>query len=203
MTPEQRKAHLAKTAERIKKAREAELIKEKEFYTKITSGTSWLWFKIGTAFCILMVILTTYDTFFDGETKPISQNEYNFNRELYAIGYQSVWVDENLFIVPIESMIGMDMNSFQVTYSPIFGDPKFLSFASYYEDTKTPLEKRIQVAQKRISIYEWFPLAQIMLLLPLLVIIFKRQKAWFNFARVGCFILLFPGSILLLFTLIL
>ena len=202
MTPEERIAHRKKTAERILKEREEELIKDREHFEKITSGNRWKLFTGLTFFCVILALIITYDTFVDGKSVPISDNDYRFERSLYVIGSQSVWVDDNLFMVPFENMIGMDLNSFQLINSPILGDPKYIGFESNYEDSVTPLERRVHFAQKRISIYEWFPLVQILLLLPLIVFFYKRQKPWYNFAQMTCFLLIFPGSILLLFTLI-
>ncbi|MFN6083831.1 MAG: hypothetical protein ACK476_02745, partial [Fluviicola sp.] len=49
------------------------------------------------------------------------------------------------------------------------------------------------------SIFNWFPFLQIALLIPLVTYIFKRQKPWFNFARVASMVVVFPGCLVVLY----
>jgi hypothetical protein len=198
-----RQEHLKRAAEQIKKAKEFEAVKEKEYYEKITGGTRWKIFTFFTFFCVLLALLTTFDTFVDGKTVKLSQGEFKFERSLYSIDYQSVWVnDDDLFLVHFKDLQDKDLNTFEVTESFIFRDYKYLSFIQAYEDSVTPLTRKRKYASKRISIYDWFPLTQVLLLLPLFVFLYKRQKPWFNFAQMACFILIFPGSLVLLYSLI-
>ncbi|NOQ71989.1 MAG: hypothetical protein GQ574_08305 [Crocinitomix sp.] len=198
-----RQEHLKRAAEQIKKAKEFEAVKEQEYFKKITSGTRWKIFTFFTFFCVLLALLTTIDTFVDGKTVKLREGEFRFDRSLGAMDYQSVWVNENdLFMVHFQNLQGKLLNTFEVTESFIFRDYKYLSFIREYEDTVTPLERTRMYASKRISIYDWFPLTQVLLFIPLLVLLFKRQKPWFNFAQMACFILIFPGSLVLLYSLI-
>jgi hypothetical protein len=198
-----RQEHLKRAAEQIKKAKELEIIKEKEYYEKITSGNRWMIFKIFTLFCVLLAVLTTVDTFTDGEVVRITPEQFRFDRSLGALNHQSIWVNESdLFLVHFQDLQGMNLETFEVTKSFIFGDNKYLSFLQEYEDSVTPMTRTRIYVSKRISIYDWFPLTQVFLLLPLLVLLFKQQKPWFNFAQMACFILLFPGSLILLYSLI-
>ena len=66
-----RQEHLKRAAEQIKKAKEFEAIKEKEYYEKITSGTRWKIFTFFTFFCVLLALLTTVDTFVDGKVEDL------------------------------------------------------------------------------------------------------------------------------------
>lgn len=203
MTPEQRKEHLRKVAEKLKQERELEAQKDREYYEKITSGTRWMIFKIGMVFCILLAIVTTIDTFVDGKTEKLHQDQFVFDRSLGAWDYQSVWVNENdIFLVHFSDMVGMNLNTFELTKSFITGDNKYISFIQEYEDSVTPMTRTRIKAQKRVSIYEWFPFVQVLLLLPLLVFLFRKQKPWFKFAQFASLLLIMPGSVILLLTLI-
>lgn len=198
-----RQEHLKRAAEQIKKAKEIEAVKEKEYFEKITGGTRWKIFTFFSLFCVLLALLTTVDTFVDGKTVKLNQGDFKFDRSLGAMDYQSVWVNENdLFLVHFQDLQDKDLNTFEVTESFIFRDYKYLSFIQAYEDSVTPLTRIRKYATKRVSIYDWFPLTQVFLFMPLLVLLFKRQKPWFNFAQMACFILIFPGSLILLYTLI-
>lgn len=198
-----RQEHLKRAAEQIRKAKEREVVKEKEYYEKITSGTRWMIYKVFTFFCVLLAVLTTIDTFTDGKVVRLSPEQFRFDRSLGALNHQSIWVNENdLFLVHFRDLKGMNLETFEVTESFIFEDNKYLSFLQEYEDSVTPMTRTRIYVPKRISIYDWFPLTQVFLLVPLLVLLFKRQKPWFNFAQMACFILLFPGSLVLLYSLV-
>ncbi|MFT5822778.1 MAG: hypothetical protein ACI8ZM_004035 [Crocinitomix sp.] len=198
-----RQEHLKRAAEQIKKAKEFEAIKEQEYYEKITGGTRWKIFTFLAYFCVLLALLTSIDTFVDGKTVKLREGDFRFDRSLGAMNYQSIWVNENdLFLVHFQDLQGKLLNTFEVTESFIFGDNKYLSFIQEYEDTVTPLTRTRKYASKRVSIYDWFPLTQVFLFVPLLVLLFKRRKPWFNFAQMACFILIYPGSLILLYTLI-
>jgi hypothetical protein len=47
--------------------------------------------------------------------------------------------------------------------------------------------------------FNWFPAFQLFLLIPLLTFIFKRQKPWFNFARIASMVIVFPGMLMVIF----
>ena len=191
--------------ERLKKMKErAEQLKveakekELEYFNQLTSGTGWKTFKGGMIFCALLMILTTIDTLVDGKKRKVGKQEYKFNRELYAIDYQSVWVEDALFAVHFQDLFGFDETSFELVYSSVFQQPKKLLFdqeASASSDSASP---RKRSAMRALNIYTWFPYLQIVLLIPLLLYIFKRPTAIFTFVRMLCLILLYPSAILLL-----
>lgn len=196
---EKRKERLRVAAEKLKKEREEEIINDRLYFEKITSGPRWTIFTVFMIFCAGLALITTYDTFKDGEVYELTPNQYRFDRSLGAWDNQSIWVNEDdIFLVPFVDLFDFDENSFQLVTSPIFGDPKYLSFTK----KESTGDFTRYYFQKRVSIYEWFPLAQIMLLIPLLVFLFKRQKPWFKFAQFTCLFLIFPGSIILTLSLL-
>lgn len=182
-------------AEKVKRKAEKEQREEDEFYGRITSGTQWLLFKIVVGFCTLMVVLTTIDVLVDGETKDLDESEWAIDRELYMIAHQSITVDGALFVAPFKNWRGHVDNSFAMTYSPIFGTPKKMSYDQDLSGVGTMRQETI----RRRSIFTWFPYFQIVMLIPLLTFFYKRQKPLFNFARVMSLIIVLPGILLVLF----
>ncbi len=187
-----REEKLIIAAEKVRRKEEEEKRKEKEYYERITNGTPWLLFKLVAGFCTLMMILTTIDVLVDGETKKLTENEWKIDRQLYAIGYQSVKVEGYLFVPPLRNWLGHIDDSFEITYSPIFRTGKWLSYDQEVGESHVIRQETIRVR----SIFTWFPYLQIVMLIPLLTVIFKAQKPMFNFARVASLILILPGIIL-------
>ena len=196
---------MTSTHERLKiKAQKLRLEKlkaqaqEDAYYKKMTTGLNWTIFTILTFFCLILNILITIDTFVDtNKLEPVES--YSFDRSIYAIGYQSVVIDGNLFMPAIQDLAGFEASSFKVEISPIFRIPKYFHFDKI--DTYSaaePFKVHHRVLQEQ-SIYNYFPYLQIALILPLLVFLFKEQEPWFKFSRLACLLLIFPGSLLILF----
>lgn len=189
-----REESLRIAAEKLRRKAEEEKRKDKEFYEKITSGTPWLLFKIVVVFCTLMTVLTIVEIFVDGKSKKLDEKDWKIDRDLYAFGHQSIKVGDYLFIAYFEEWSGHVDNSFKITYTPIFQTGKKLSYdQEVYEGGVI----RHEVIRQR-SIFTWFPYFQIFMLIPLLTLIFKTQKPWFNFARVASFIFVLPGTLLVI-----
>jgi hypothetical protein len=104
-------------------------------------------------------------------------------------------VEGSMFTPNIVDWSNRIESSLSLTYSPIFRTPKKLNFTmKINENTTSPLSEI-----RQMSIFNWFPAFQIFLLIPLLTFIFKRQKAWFNFARVASIAIIFPGTLMVIF----
>lgn len=179
-------------AERLRRKAEEEKRAEDEFYKKITTGAPWLLFKTVVAFCTLMAVLTTIDIFVDGETKKLENSEWRIDRELYLLWHQSVKVDDYLFVPHLRDWSGHMENGYEITYSPIFQTGKLLSYDLQVNETTVRRHSEIRAR----SIFTWFPYLQIAMLIPLATFIFRRQKPWFNFARVASMIIVLPGILL-------
>jgi hypothetical protein len=181
-------------AEKLRRKEEEEKRKEDEYYQRVTSGTPWLLFKVIVVFCTLMILLTTVEVFVDGETKKIAESEWEIDRQLYMVGHQSIKVGDQLFVAYLQDWVDHVDDSFEITYSPIFGTGKRLS---YDQAVSENVVIRQEVIRRR-SIFTWFPYLQIAMLIPLVTFIFKRQKPLFNFARVGSMVLVLPATLLVL-----
>lgn len=179
-------------SEKLRRKAEEEKRAENEYYEKITTGTPWLLFKIIVIFCTLMMFITTFEIFVDGETKKLDKSEWKIDRDLYIFSHQSIVVGDYLFTPHFRDWLGNVEDSYEITYSPIFKTGKRLSYDIQVNETTVRRHETI----RRRSIFTWFPFFQIIMLIPLATFIFKRQKPWFNFARVGSMILIFPAIIL-------
>ena len=165
---------LKKIAQRELANREREKQKNEAFFRKITTGIAWKVFIGGAALCLLLSILFTIDSLADGEVVSITENDFKFDRsKLVAYGYQSVWVDNEIYTPSFEELYGFDEHSFKVHYSPIFHDPKYITFNSDLGDDIPVM--------RRLSLYEYFPFVELLLLIPLIVVLYKRQNGVFYF----------------------
>ena len=144
---------LRAAAEKVKKQKEEEKRKEKEYFERVTSGPSWMLFKVVVVFCTLMAILTTIETFVDGETRKLDDSEWRVDRELYVLYHQSVKVGDDLFVPHLDNWIKYIEGTFEITYSPIFRTGKKLSY-----DLKVGANeiRRHEVIRRR-SVFTWFP----------------------------------------------
>lgn len=191
------KEHLARAAEMLRKKKEEEEIADQKYYEKVTTGTSWLIFKIGVIFCLVLNVLITIDFFVDGETKPLPVGSYEFDRPTHRRINTIVWVGDDIFTPHYKAFVSVDYNSFTLTYSKIFNKAKYISFDAHTLDNRQRF-----YAYERISIFDSFPWTQLLLLIPLLVFIFKRKSKWFNFFRIACLFLIYPGTLIIILYLI-
>jgi hypothetical protein len=187
------KARIQEVAANIKLAKEQTAKQEIIDYENSITGTKWNLFKGIVVFCCLMAVLTTLDTFIDGGERTLDSKEWRVDRSIYSIGYQSIWVNDALFMPSFDQWIGFEPNSFEVTESFIFRDEKHLHFVQVPDKYVDAEQRPIQRHTARIrSIYNWFPALQVLLLIPLLTFFFKRKAPLFNFARIVSLYVLGP-----------
>jgi hypothetical protein len=182
-------------AEKIRLKREKEAREDREFYERITSGTQWLLFKIIVVFCTTMFFITTFEFFVDGQTKKITEKSWKINRDWEYTWHKVLDVEGYMFITTIEDWSNRVENSLEITYSPVFRTGKKLKFNSKTSDFIFKKHEEI----RQMSVFNWFPAFQIFLLIPFITYVFRRQSAWFNFTRVTSFIIIFPGTLLVIF----
>ena len=180
-----------KVIERELASRKKEQKKNDAFFNKIASGSFWMAFKIVAGVCILLAVLFTIDTFADGSSETVAENEFEFDRYRNGVwGHQTIVIDDGVYTVSFESLYGFDPTSFQTHNSLIFRDPKYITFNS-------EAGEGIRVDRK-FSIYEYFPAVQLLFLIPLGVIFFRKQNAAF-FTLWGLTIfLIYPSTLYML-----
>lgn len=190
---DKRKEHLARAAAMLLKKKEDDAIAEQKYYERVSSGNSRLIFRIGVVFCLLLNVLITVDYFVDGSTTDLPVGSYQFDRPLYSKTNTVVWVGDDIFTPYYKDFVSVDYSSFKLTQSFIFNKAKYISFIGH--TLGTPERFR---AYERISIFDAYPWVQLLLLIPLLVWIFKRKSSFFNFMRMACLFLIYPGAFIIL-----
>lgn len=182
-------------AEKIRLKREREIREDKEFYERITSGMQWLIFKIVVVFCTVMFVLSTIEVLFDGPTKKLTEQSWKIDRNWEYTWHKVLDVEGYMFSPTISDWSDRVENSLSMTYSPIFRTGKKLNFT--IKPNEFFIRKHTEIREN--SIFTWFPVFQLFLLIPLFTFIFKRQKPWFNFARIASMVLVFPGTLLVIY----
>lgn len=182
-------------AERMRLKKEKEAREEKEFYERITSGKQWLIFKTVVVFCTLMALVTTFEVFVDGPTKKLTENDWKIDRDWEWTWHTILDVEGYMFTPELGDWSGHVENTLEMTYSPVFRTGKKLSYD--IEVNESTIRRHEEIRQS--SIFTWFPAFQLFLLIPLITFIFKRQSAWFNFARIASLVFVFPGTLLVIY----
>ncbi len=193
MTPEQKKAYLRGIQEKIRLKKEEEERQDQLYYEEITSGKKLIFFIAQALFCLLFSLLMTVDIYLDGVTEPVPVGPYQEDGVTHERINAAVWVQGEIFTPYYKDYVSVDYESFSITKSTFFNTGKYISF-----DAHTLGERERFNAWKRHSIYDVFPLFQILLIIPFLVLLLKRPHPLFVFMRRACIYLIFPGSILLL-----
>jgi hypothetical protein len=182
-------------AEKMREKREKEEREDKEFYERITSGFPWFIFKSVVVFCTLLALVTTYDYFVDGPSKKLTDKDWKIDRNWEWTWHKILDVKGYMFAPELGNWSDRVENSLELTYSPIFRTGKKLSYLVEIE--KSVRVKQVEIRQR--SIFTWFPVFQIFLLIPLITFILKRQNSMFNFARVASLVFVFPGSLMVIY----
>lgn len=172
--------------------KEKERLEDEAYYEKISSGKQWKIFRIFSIYCIALAALITVETLIDGETKKIEPANVHNTEGLVEIngGYYTPLYTQ---------LFGFIDTSFRVVYSPVFGAAKYMVWTSKYQDTKTPLTFTDYTEWRYNSVYSYFIFIQLVLLIPIAVVLYKRPTGLFKFGRMLCLVLIFPASIYLLF----
>lgn len=182
-------------AEKMRQKKEKEEREDREFYARITSGTRWLIFKIVVVFCTLMFLVSTFEVFVDGPTKKLTENSWKIDRNWEYTWHKVLDVEGYMFTPTIADWSDRVENSIEMTYSPVFRTGKKLSYG--IKSNESGIRRQEEIRQG--SIFTWFPAFQLFLLIPLITFVFKRQSAMFNFARIASLVIVFPGTLLVIF----
>ena len=155
----------------------------------------WLLFKSVVIFCTLMALVSTIEVFVDGPSKKLTEKSWKIDRTWEQMWHKVLDVEGYMFIPPSGDWSDRVDNSVEIVYSPIFRTGKKLRF-DVKEDNST-IRTHEEIRQR--SVFTWFPVFQLFLLIPLITYFFKRQSPWFNFARIASLVFVFPGTLLIIF----
>jgi hypothetical protein len=178
--------------ERAEAAKEKVRLQEQAYFESISTGPKWKWFKIFSIYCIVLAAVITVETLVDGESYYLSTPE----REFFE---GSIRVEDEWYFPDYVDLAGFIDTTMHIVYSPIFGAPKSLNWTSAYQDSKTPLTHTYFYTWRYNSVYSFFPFIQIVLLIPVFIVWYRRPSPLFKFGRTLSIVLIFPASIYLLF----
>lgn len=184
---------IAKEKMQLKKEKEER--EEKEFYERISTGIPWFIFKTVVIFCTLILLITSFEVFVDGSTKKLTEDSWEIDKNWEYRRHTVLNVEGYMFSPHYGDWFDRVENSLDITYSPIFRVGKKLSYD--IQDNKTTIRRHEEIRAR--SIFTWFPEVQIFLLIPLITFIFRRQSAWYNFARITSMIIVFPGALMVIY----
>lgn len=185
--------HLKRAKAAMAESKKREEERSLQFYNRITSGRPWLLFKLGAIFCAILSVLLTYDTLATKEIVQLTSDDYEYNRDIYSTAGAIIWIGDEIYTAGSKDFISVDYESFRIAKSGILNQSKYLVFTAHKESNPTDF-----YGYQRLSVYEWFPLLQIGLLIPLFVFLFKREQAWFTFMRMTSIIIIMPAAVVIL-----
>lgn len=196
MTPEQLHAYRMKAAKKIEEKKRKE--EDEAYYQKVSTGKQWLIFQIGAVLCALFSVVLFIDTKIEGKTKALPVGTYSQDGVTHERVSAAVWVDGDIYLAHYADFVSVDYDSFSITYSALFNTAKYVSY-----DAHTLGDRERFRAWKYFSIYHYTYILQLLLLIPLLVVLYKRPNAAFVFTRKISVYFIFPASaIFLLYLLI-
>lgn len=190
-----REESLRIAAEKVRLKKEKEEREEKEFYERITSGSPWFFFKVVVIFCSLMALITSIEHLVDGPSKKLTEASWKIDQNWRYEGHAVLDVEGYLFFPEYFDWGTHVENSIELVYSPVFRTGKKLVYNSIVNDDE--IVRHVEIRQR--SIFNWAPFIQMFLFIPLFTYIFKRQSPWFNFARIVSFVIVLPGTLMVIF----
>lgn len=193
--PYSREESLRIAKEKVRRQKEEEARRERQYYENLTTGKYWILFIITVVICTSMAVITTIETLVDGKTEKLDDTEWRIDRELYMTWHQSIKVDDYLFIPHFDDWFNHVDGTFEITYTPIFQTGKKLSYDM--EETEHSVRRHTELRVR--SIFTWFPYLQILMLIPLVTLFLKTQKPWFKFALVASIVIVLPGTLMITF----
>jgi hypothetical protein len=142
-----------------------------------------------------MVLISSIEVFVDGPSKKLTKDDWKIDRNWEWTWHKILDVEGYLFTPTLNDWSDRVDSSLEITYSPIFRTGKKLSYDIEINESRIRRHEEIRWR----SIFTWFPAFQLFLLIPLITFVFKRQKPWFNFARILSMFFVFPGTLLVIY----
>lgn len=187
-----------------------EMRKDAAYYRNIAFGWKWKLFRVGAVYSLIMMVLLTIDYFSISEQKTIHANQLWVNPL-----NQTVFIkNENAhFSVPVSDYWYHTQYPIRANYSLLFHDLKsvtvILSPITQWERGKHSYRMRaladfddfrLRTFTIEASVYSVFPFLHIFLIVPLLLVLFKRPTLRFSVWRLLSIWILYPTLIFLTFS---
>ncbi len=205
-------------AEKIKRAKdrykqqlEEEAQKDAAYFQKVATGMTWKVFAVGAVMTFFFTSLLCFDYFSISEHKTLDHQDKSVNHlfinkvisaegENFSVDMDNFWYNENGY----PPMYG--------TYSYLFHDLKTLNIVENYQSNKTGapsdrmrdfelFDKYPQyTVTSHTSIYGAFPIIHLILIVPMLLLLFKRPTLRFNIWRLLSIWVLYPMILFFMFS---
>lgn len=200
------KVNFAKARYRYQQEEEAR--KDALYFRNITTGWKWRGFRIGAVYSMIMSLLLTIDYFADGAPETILPHQASIayyhhvisaKNEHFRINEYDYW-DSDYYgqIRGNRSLLFNDLKSISVIL-----DPPDLTLHNHSDilvkfDSFTDYE--LYTTMSYNSMYGVFPVVHFFLLVPFMLLIFKRPVLRFSIWRLVSIYILFPLSFFLIFS---
>ncbi|MBL7898555.1 MAG: hypothetical protein JNJ99_08475, partial [Crocinitomicaceae bacterium] len=191
---------------RYKYQQEEEARKDAIYFRMITTGWKWTWFKIGAYYSFAVSLMLIIDYFAVGSYETILPQEASYIRPFHTINTH----DESFRINEPDYWIQDYYGQIRGTRSYLFKDLKAISVVVVPPEIDESIhsQKMIQFDEfdkyqlystiSFNSMYGVFPLVQFFLLVPLMLVIYKRPVLRFSIWRLVSIYVLFPVAIFVL-----
>lgn len=207
---------VAAAKQRWKQQQIEEEVKDQRYYEKVAFGWKWQLFKLATVYSCLFLIFLSVDVFSTGSHGTIPKNQLFFNPYSHFITEKST---DSHFYVSDQNFWEKEFwgksrySPVRANYSYLFQDLKSVSVIVQGEDRWSGLrhsskmrklsdfeEYELATFTSSDSMYGAFPFIHIVLLVPALLVLFKRPTLRFNVWRLVSIWIIFPFFLFLTFS---
>ena len=203
---EVRKESIYQARERYRQMQANEKEKDAEYFQRITSGWQWKAFRIMAYYSLFFAITLSLDFFISGDTKAVPKVEH------YSFLPNTITLEGEIFEVDIHYYWEQHFPPVQVNYGLFYKDPKSISIIDEPINVhlnEHPADKMIRYNlfenypstefYSYASVYYVFPYFHLFLLVPALLVIFKRPTLNFAIGRLVTLWVIYPTVIYLSF----
>lgn len=183
-----------------------ERAKDMAYYSSLTSGWKWNAYKFGSIICIILALLLTIDHFTTGEQLKVSRIDG------YGIMNETIRIEDGIYVIPPEIKWFGEYPPFIKNKTRIFEEVKSISMMSNIDFiiVKSAMKKRkgslllfeqfdLTELRKQNSRFTYFPIMQLILIVPFIVVLFKRPNFRFVTWRIVSIYSAFPLGFYVLF----
>jgi len=197
---------VASAKARYRYQQEEEARKDALYFRMITTGWKWTWFKIGAYYSFVVSFMLIFDYFAVGSYETILPRDASYIRPFHTINTQH----ESFRINEPDYWIQDYYGQIRGTRSYLFNDLKAISVVVYPPqiDESIHSQKMIQFDEfdkyqlyttiSFNSMYGVFPLVQFFLLVPLMLVFYKKPVLRFSIWRLISIYVLYPVAIFVL-----
>ncbi len=202
--------------ERWERQQAEEIIKDEIYYKNVAFGWKWTFFRVAASYSLLFTVLLCVDVFTISERRTVPQNAIFINQVNHSIVAENEgerFYISNLDFWGSDFWGGTGYSPIRGNYSYLFHDLKSISIIVSDENKWAGLnhsskmrgfadfeEFELETFRASDSMYGAFPFIHIILLVPTLLVLFKRPTLRFNLWRLVSLWIIFPFFVFLTFS---